>query len=44
MVLAYNINEVGSIVSSMRRSNQELERKLGVLRRMIRRSPISQEL
>jgi hypothetical protein len=40
IVLAYNISEVGSIVSSMRKSSQELERKLGVLRRMSMKEPI----
>jgi hypothetical protein len=44
IVLAYNISEVGSIVSKMRNDSQKLERQLGVLRRALKKNPISDEL
>lgn len=44
MVLAYNLTELGIIIASMRKSSQELDRKLGVLRRMEGRSPVPQDL
>jgi potassium voltage-gated channel Eag-related subfamily H protein 1/potassium voltage-gated channel Eag-related subfamily H protein 5 len=40
IVLAYNISEVGSIVSSIRKNSEALERKLGVLRRMMAKNPV----
>ena len=40
IVLAYNISEVGSIVSSIRKNSEALERKLGVLRRMMANNPV----
>jgi len=40
IVLAYNISEVGSIVSSIRKNSESLERKLGVLRRMMTNNPV----
>jgi hypothetical protein len=44
IVLAYNISEVGSILSSIRKNSEALERKLGVLRRMMANSPVPVEL
>lgn len=44
MIVAYNINEIGGIVGAMRNSHQALQRKLGVLRRMELKNPISDEL
>ena len=44
IVLAYNISEVGSIVSSIRKNSESLERKLGILRRMMTNNPVPEEL
>ena len=44
MILAYNINEIGGIVSSIRSSSDTLQRKYGVLRRMMMKDPIPEEL
>jgi hypothetical protein len=44
IVLAYNISEVGSIVSSIRKNSEALERKLGILRRMMTNNPVPEEL
>ena len=44
IVLAYNISEVGSIVSSIRKNSETLERKLGILRRMMANNPVPEEL
>jgi len=38
--LAYNINEVGSIISAMRKPNALLDKKLGIMRRMMKNNPI----
>jgi hypothetical protein len=40
IVLAYNISEVGSIVSSIRKNSEVLERKLGIIRRMMANNPV----
>ncbi len=40
IVLAYNISEVGSIFLSIRKNSEALERKLGVLRRMMAKNPV----
>jgi hypothetical protein len=44
IVLAYNINEVGSIISAMRKPNVLLDKKLGIIRRMLKKNPIPDEL
>lgn len=44
IVLAYNINEVGSIISAMRKPNVILDKKLGIIRRMLKKNPIPDEL
>lgn len=44
MMMAYNISEVGNIISSIRKPNIILDRKLAVIRRMNKQNNISDEL
>jgi len=44
LVLAYNINFVGNVVSAMMEPKKVLARKLGILHRMTQNNPISLEL
>ena len=44
MILAYNISEIGSIISQIRTIDSVFQRKIGVLRRMLFNDPIPQEL
>jgi len=43
-MLAYNINEIGSLIGAIRSKGVVLQRKLGVLRRMAEINPIPPEL
>lgn len=40
LILAYNINVVGNVVNAMKQPKILLDRKLGIINRMVKNNPI----